>query len=92
MCLRYSVFPNIQGASPYGLRTSWVNPTTQTIGAITVNSDGLPVNNTVTATSGGLGATPVNFSISATNSNPLFGTSSTVQPAGLYGLCLIRFN
>ena len=81
----------MQGASPYGLRTSWLNPTTQSDGAITANSDGMPVNAVVSASSGnGISATPVNFSVNAKNSNSLFGTSSTVQPAGLLGLCLIR--
>lgn len=83
--------PNMLGDSPYGLRTSWLNPTTQTSGAITANSNGMPVNAVVSAPSGsGISATPVNFSINAKNSNSLFGTSSTVQPAGLLGLCLIR--
>lgn len=82
----------MQGASPYGLRTSWLNPTTQSAGAITANSDGMPVNAVVSAPSGsGLSATPVNFSINATYSNSLFGTSSTVQPAGLFVQCLIRY-
>lgn len=82
----------MQGASPYGLRTSWLNPTTQSVGAITANSDGMPVNAVVSASSeSGLSATPVNFSINATNSNSLFGTSSTVQPAALFVQCLIRY-
>ena len=80
------------GNSPYGLRTSWLNPTTQTYGAITANSDGMPVNAVVSASSGsGLSATPVNFSVNAKNSNSLFGTSSTVQPASLMVQCLIRY-
>lgn len=82
----------MQGASPYGLRTSWLNPTTQSVGAITANSEGMPVNAVVSAPSGsGLSATPVNFQISATNSNYLFGASSTVQTASMRVQCLIRY-
>ena len=81
----------MSGVSAYPLRTSYYNVNTLTNGAVTVDASNMPLGAVVNA-SGGTGAsvTPVNFSINAKNSNSLFGTSSTVQPAGLLGLCLIR--
>ena len=84
--------PNMQGVSAYPFRTSYYNVDTLTNGAITVDASNMPLSAVVNASSGtGASATPVNFSINATNSNSLFGTSSTVQPAGLFVQCLIRY-
>ena len=83
--------PNMSGVSAYPLRTSYYNVDTLTNGAVTVGASNMPLSAVVNAPVGtGASATPVNFSINAKNSNSLFGTSSTVQPAGLFGLCLIR--
>ena len=81
----------MSGVSAYPLRTSYYNVDTLTNGAVTVDASNMPLSAVVNASGGtGASATPVNFSINAKNSNSLFGTSSTVQPAGLLGLCLIR--
>lgn len=83
--------PNMSGVSAYPLRTSYYNVDTLTNGAVTVDASNMPLCAVVNASVGtGASATPVNFGINAKNSNSLFGTSSTVQPAGLFCLCLIR--
>lgn len=83
--------PNMSGVSAYPLRTSYYNVDTLTNGAVTVDASNMPLSAVVNASGGtGASATPVNFSVNAKNSNSLFGTSSTVQPAGLLGICLIR--
>ena len=79
MCLRYSVFPNMQGnfdgyfdfKSAEGVFAT-SNP-----------------NDTIQALTTGIGSHGIEFNASKVNA--IFGASSTVQPAALYVQSLIRY-
>ena len=80
----FGQFPNSRGGSPY-IHTTNVTTGSGAISWDIQNGDNILQTYTQPNQKG-----CANISLNLQNGNALFGASTTVQPAGLYVLCLIR--
>lgn len=81
--LRYSDVPNITGFSNIA---GYFDPLTSAGGALGVSTRWVYTISREPGTAGGI------INIDASGSNPIYGASTTNQPAAIRFLCLIRFN
>ena len=89
MLLRYSDGPNIWGKGQWtrgGGGTDSSGPTVFSSGSVIVQKGGT----SQTDSAGFVALGDIILEINASLSNQVYGASETVQPAGLYGLYLIR--
>ena len=84
MRLEYSELPNIQGH--LFVPSSASNPSLNADGALRLQKCG-----TAYSQMGSSGQGDVDMYLDASQSNSIFSSSDTVQPAGMYVQCLIRY-